>query len=187
MDFVVYAICFGTGLLFTLVTAALGHVFGGLDGHGGDVGTGGEVDAGFDHSGLPGPSILSPTSLACFLTAFGAFGMIFSRVEVTSSAWLSAPLAVVGGILVAGAVLWVLTLVFQKTQASSESKVGDLVGRAATIITPIPADGVGEIAYVDGGSRYNAPARSEGGKPVPGGEKVYITRIIGTQFYVTPQ
>jgi len=43
---------------------------------------------------------------------------------------------------------------------------------------------VGEIAYVQGGSRYTAPAREETGAPVPNGAAVKIVRIVGSQFYV---
>ena len=80
--------------------------------------------------------------------------------------------------------LWVLRQLFSKTQSSSESKVSSLVGQLATIITPIPENGVGEIAYVQAGTRYSAPAREENGAPVPVGKSVKITRVIGTQFYV---
>jgi hypothetical protein len=55
----------------------------------------------------------------------------------------------------------------------------------ATVITPIPANGVGEIAYVQAGSRYSAPARDEHGATVATGQTVKIVRIVGSQFYVT--
>ena len=64
--------------------------------------------------------------------------------------------------------------------------VATLVGMTATVITPIPANGVGEIAYVQAGSRYSAPARNEREAPVASGQTVKIVRIVGTQFYVTP-
>ena len=54
----------------------------------------------------------------------------------------------------------------------------------ATVITPIPAGGVGEIAYVQAGSRYSAPARAEDSTAFSSGATVKITRVIGTQFYV---
>ena len=47
-------------------------------------------------------------------------------------------------------------------------------------------DGVGEIAYVQAGSRYSAPARDERGAPVANGQTVKIVRIVGSQFYVAP-
>jgi len=73
---------------------------------------------------------------------------------------------------------------FEKTQSSSESKIATVAGMLASIITPIPENGVGEIAYVQSGSRYTAPARSEGGKAIANGQTVRITRIVGTQFFV---
>jgi membrane-bound ClpP family serine protease len=179
---IIYAVCLVVGLLFTLISAVAGHFFGGHDGA--DVGTGGHAEAGFDHSGVPGLSFFSPTVLASFMTAFGAFGLIFSKIEATSSVWASAPLSLVCGALVASGVFWLFNTMFQKTQSSSESRVGSLTGQTASIVTPIPENGVGEIAYVQGGSRYTAPARSEKGGPIGAGCPVKITRIIGTQFYV---
>jgi membrane protein implicated in regulation of membrane protease activity len=179
---IIYIICLIVGLLFTLLSAIVGHFFGGD--HGADVGTGGHAEAGFDSSGVPGISFFSPTVLASFVTAFGAFGLIFSRIDATSSPWMSAPLALAGGVLVALAVLWVVNTMFRKTQSSSEARVATLVGQVASIITPIPENGVGEIAYVQGGTRYTAPARGEKGAAVGAGQPVRITRIVGTQFYV---
>jgi hypothetical protein len=63
--------------------------------------------------------------------------------------------------------------------------VARLAGSEANVITPIPENGVGEIAYVVGGTRYSAPARTENGAAVANGKTVKIIRIVGTQFYVT--
>jgi hypothetical protein len=80
-----------------------------------------------------------------------------------------------------------LRSLFSHTQSSSESKVSSLAGQTATIITPIPANGVGEIAYVQAGTRYTAPARLESAATSVGnGKLVRITRVVGSQFYVTP-
>ncbi len=177
----VYLICLVVGLVFALISAIAGHFFGG---HDGDVGTGGHAEAGFDDSGVPGISFFSPTVLATFVTAFGAFGLIFQTIPATSNHWISAPLAALAGFLIALAVFWLFNLMFQKTESSSESRVASLVGQAASIVTPIPENGVGEIAYVQGGTRYTAPARATGGKPVLAGQSVRITRIVGSQVFV---
>ena len=47
-------------------------------------------------------------------------------------------------------VLWLFNAVFRHTQSSSESHVASLIGQTAVIVTPIPENGVGEIAYVAG-------------------------------------
>ena len=185
MDSFVYAICFGVGLLFAIVSAFLGHLFGGHDAHV-DVGTGGHAEAGFQETGMPGLSPFSPTTITAFITAFGGLGLIFMKIEATKSPWISAPLALLGALVIAGGVVWAFGVLFHKVDVSSESRVATLVGMTATVITPIPTDGVGEIAYVQAGSRYTAPARNERSAPVASGQTVKIARIAGTQFYVTP-
>jgi membrane protein implicated in regulation of membrane protease activity len=182
MEVLIYGLCLVVGLLFAIISAAAGHLFGGHEG--GDVGTGGHAEAGFDHTGLPGISFFSPTVMASFVTAFGAFGLIFTRIPATSSVWLSAPLAIAGGLAIGGLTLWFFNCVFRKTQSSSESRVASLVGQTASVVTPIPEKAVGEIAYVQGGTRYTAPARAEGEVPIAAGQSVRITRVVGTQFYV---
>ena len=183
--FFIYVVCFGVGLIFTVVSAVMGHAFGG-GAHDSDVGTGGHAEAGFDHTGMPGMSFFSPTVIASFITAFGGFGMVFSKISVTSSGWVSAPLSMVCGLSIAGGVFLMFNKLFSKTQSSSESRVATLVGVMATVITPIPQSGMGEIAYVQSGTRYTAPARTETGAAVPGGDTVKINRVVGTQFYVVP-
>jgi membrane protein implicated in regulation of membrane protease activity len=148
------------------------------------VGTGGHSEAGFEHSGLPGLSPFSPTFIACFATSFGAVGLVFSSIEATKSPWISAPLAFLSGFVIAALVFSLFESAFRKTQSSSESRVATLIGHTAAILTPIPENGVGEIAYVQSNTRYTAPARAEQGKPIGPGQTVRITRIVGTQFYV---
>jgi len=179
---IVYGICLVTGLIFTLISVMAGHFFG----HGDHVaGSGGHVEAGADASDAPGISIFSPAIIAAFITAFGGFGLIFSQFDDTSAAEISAPLSLFGGLAVAGLLLVFLRSVFSHTQSSSESHVARLIGAEANVITPIPENGVGEIAYVVGGTRYTAPARAENNLSVGNGKTVKITRITGTQFYVT--
>lgn len=185
MDVVIYSICLGVGLLFTIISAFMGHLFGGADADT-DVGTGGHAEAGFDHTGMPGLAPFSPTTIASFITAFGAIGLALTQIEATRSVWVSAPIAGVGGIVIAAGVFFLFHLIFSKTQSSSESRVATLAGSEASIITPIPERGVGEIAYVQTGTRYTAPARAESGMAIAAGRSVRITRIVGTQFYVEP-
>src|ERR1039457_4343744 len=107
---IIYALCLVVGVLFTFGSAIAGHFFGG---HDSGIGTGGHAEAGFDHSGMPGISFFSPTVLASFVTAFGAFGLVFSKIKSTSSVWLSAPLALLCGAAIAGLTLWFFNAVFQ--------------------------------------------------------------------------
>ena len=183
--FIAYVVCFAAGLLFTFVTAFLGHLFGGHDAHG-DVGSGGHAEAGIGGDHMPAITPLSPTTLASFVTAFGGFGMILSRLPATRSPLLSLPLSLLGGFVVAFLVLLLFRAIFARTQSSSESQVASLVGREASIITPVPTGGVGEIAYVDRGVRYTAAARADHGAAIGAGTTVVIRRIVANQFYVQP-
>jgi membrane-bound ClpP family serine protease len=94
-------------------------------------------------------------------------------------------LSVLAGLLIAAGVLSIFGVMFHKTQSSSEGHIGALVGSMATVISPIPPSGVGEIAYVQGGSRYTAPAREQSGVAVATGQTVKITRIAESQFFVS--
>src|SRR5580698_8159647 len=113
---IIYTACLALGLMFTIISAFMGHFFGGHDGTGGDVGTGGHAEAGYDHSGVPGMSFFSPTVLACFITAFGACGLILSHIEGTQSVWISAPISAVAGLVMASLVFWLFNFMFKKTQ-----------------------------------------------------------------------
>src|SRR5438105_655785 len=123
---IIYTACLALGLLFTIISAVAGHFFG-HDGHA-DVGTGGHVEAGLDTHGMPGISFFSPTVLASFVTAFGAFGIVFSHLETTKNVWVSAPLAASSGGVVAWLVFLLFNSLFKKTQSSSESLVASLPG-----------------------------------------------------------
>jgi membrane protein implicated in regulation of membrane protease activity len=180
---IIYTICLVLGLLFTIISVIAGHFFD-HDGGGHDVGTGGHAEAGLDSSGLPGVSFFSPTVLACFITAFGAGGLVLSRIKATESVWVSAPLSILIGLVMAFGAFLIFNWLFKATQGSSESRVSSLVGMSASIVAPIPANGVGEIAYIQGGTRYTAPARTESGEPIAAGKSVRINRIVGTQYFV---
>ncbi len=179
----IYLICLVVGLVFTLVSVTVGHFFGGHGDHVG--GSGGHAEAGADSSDMPGISIFSPTIIASFITAFGGFGMIFSEFTPTKQVIISAPLSLVCALGIAGVLFLFLRSVFNHTQSSSESHIARLAGTEASVASPIPENGVGEIAYVVGGTRYTAPARMEDGTAVANGKLVRITRVVGTQFYVT--
>ena len=181
---IIYTICLVVGLVFTLVSVFAGHFFGGGSAH--VAGSGGHAEAGADASDMPGISLFSPTIMAACVTAFGCIGLILSQFPATSPQVVSAPLSLLGAALVALGLYKFLALVFRHTQSSSESRVAELAGTEASVASPIPENGVGEIAYVVGGSRYTAPARTEDGRAVASGRLVKITRVVGTQFYVSP-
>src|SRR6266704_5838136 len=128
---IVYTACLALGLLFTIISATAGHFFGGHEA-GGDVGTGGHAEAGYDHSGVPGISFFSPTVLSCFVTAFGACGLILTKIDATKSVWISAPISAMAGLIMATLAFLLFNWMFEKTQSSSEVRVASLVGQTAS-------------------------------------------------------
>lgn len=184
LDALIYLLCLGGGFLFLLILALMGHFFDGAGHH--EVGSGGHAEAGADGTDGSGVSAFSPMIIAAFMTGFGAFGYLLTLAPATKSPAISAPLAAVGAFAFANVIVWALRLVFRKTQSSSESQVASVVGTTATLGTGIPENGVGEIVYVQGGTRYTAPARAEDGKPIATGAAVIVTRIAGSQFFVKP-
>jgi membrane protein implicated in regulation of membrane protease activity len=184
----IYLVCFAVGLISACVSAFF-DFFGGHDVHfhlphhlpGHDA----HIDSGLNSSGMPGVSPVSLTIIGSFITAFGGIGLILAGFALTASAWISLPLAVFGGFAIAAVVFLFFNKLFRATQSSSEGCVHQLIGQSATVITPIAPGSVGEIAYVQGGTRYTAPARTEGTKLIASGSSVWIVRISETQFYVT--
>lgn len=176
----IYLVCFGVGVFFAIISAFLANGGSHPDAH-----PDGHAEAGLSGHNMPAFAPLSPTTIATFVTAFGGFGLILSKIEATARPWLNLPLAAFGGFAVAVLVFFIFSRIFRATQSSSEGRVAELFGQSATVITPIAAGGVGEIAYVQGGTRYTAAARTEETRELANGTRVRIVRAAGSQFYVT--
>jgi membrane protein implicated in regulation of membrane protease activity len=140
-----------------------------------------------DVSGAAGHDIsllsLSPISIAAFVTSFGGIGIIatqgFGADSGTSLVW-----AVGGSILVALVSHFIFFYAFIAPQASSALKTSDIIGQNAEVTVPIPANGVGEVAYVAMGERHSATARSADTKEIPRGALVSIDALAGTVLIV---
>jgi membrane protein implicated in regulation of membrane protease activity len=211
--FIAYLVCFLVGLAYAVIAGLLSGLLGfghgaeggveggmdsGIDGgiHAGDMG-----DASFDHdfsaggaeghgggfaSGESGGEVAlspwSPMTIAAFVTCFGGVGVILTKMGLPI--WFSLPPAAVSGFIVAGGVFLFLVKVFLAVQGSSEASVAGLAGCEAEVITPIPAEGLGEIAYVARGSRFTGPARSESGQPISRHAVVRVVKVVGSTFHV---
>lgn len=161
-------------VLFHGVADALGHLD--LDLHTNlDLG-------GHDTGDAVGVSMLA---VASFVSAFGASGLVaVTLLNAGRAASLGA--ALLGG-LVIGILAQLLFVYILSPTVSSEVRQARLVGVVAEIITPIPANGVGQIALVAEGSRITYSARStKHGQSVPRGMPVRIEHISGGIVYVTP-
>jgi len=127
---------------------------------------------------------LSAVSIASFVTAFGAFGIIATQLLELSGRW-SLLVAAGGGLLVGTLVQLAFSYFLLAPQGSSEVRAGDILGALGEVITPIPAGGVGEIAYVARGARVTSTARAADGSAIPRGTIVRVTQMIGPVVLVT--
>jgi hypothetical protein len=62
----------------------------------------------------------------------------------------------------------------------------DADGREARVVIPIPATGLGEVAYDDGDETINLGARSADGRAIPSGVTVIIERVTNRVAIVQP-
>ncbi len=128
---------------------------------------------------------LSPITIASFITAFGAFGIISGQLFAASAPY-SLVWATGAGIVVAAIAHFAFGYFLIGPQGSSEVRDSDVVGAEAEVITPIPADSVGEIALNARGSRITYPAHSATGLPIARGTPVVVVRLLSNAAWVKP-
>jgi hypothetical protein len=197
----IYFALLGVGIIYALIILITGGLHEvdvpGLDIDIGDVDIGGhhlpEVPVhldfdhapSFDHGDVDVPS-LSPITIASFVTAFGSFGLLavylFNVSDRFSLLWAGG-----GGLVVAIIAHFAFGYFLIAPQGSSEITARDVMGLTAEVITPIPVDGIGEIAFVAQGRRITSSARSAGGVPVPKGKLVSIQSFTGSAAVVRPE
>ncbi len=137
------------------------------------------------HPSVKVPS-LSPITIASFVTAFGAFGLIsmglFEASSRASLVW-----AIVGGFIIAAIAHFAFGYFLIYPQGSSEVRLRDIIGASAEVITPIPGDSVGEVAFVAQGGRVTYTAKSSNSVSIARGTTVVIEKVVGGVAVVHPQ
>lgn len=145
------------------------------------------LDVAFDVDGDTGFDFInvSPFALAMFGTAFGMVGLItrvwYDMEPIPSLLW-----AVGLGAVIGGAAQAVFIYVLSPSRSSHYRLQNDAIGRDAEVITTIPEDGLGEIAFNNVSGRVKLAARSSAGGAIPYGNVVVIKRIVGRVAYVQP-
>lgn len=127
---------------------------------------------------------VSMLAIASFVSSFGGFGLIAVTL-LGAGTVLSFIIALFGG-LVIGVAAQVFFLYILSPTISSEVRQMRLIGQVAEITTPIPAEGVGQIAFVAEGSRVTYSARAvDETAAIERGTPVRIERIVGGMAYVS--
>ena len=164
-----YLICFGIGLLWSVVSVVMGaahsthghihiHV-----GHGHHVRVGGVLGV-----------LLTPAGIAVFLVWFGGIGYILTR-HAPLSHWLDLAIAMLlgctGAYLLGAFLRWLQS--HEKPLEACDTEMVGMLGRVSSVIR---ASGVGEMIFVRNGLRRAVPARSEDGNEIGRDEEIVVTR-----------
>lgn len=175
---------FAFGVIFTIVTFALGAFGSGGDIHlhGVDLHGAGHGDAGAGgHDAHISPFNLS--TICAFLAWFGGAGYLLTRFSHLTAAvvlGLSAAVGVVGGALI------FLPLSRYVIPRLTELRSSDyqVEGVVARVSVPIPAGAVGEVVYTVGGAQQVDGARSVSGEAIERGTEVVILKRDKGIIYV---
>lgn len=198
---IVYILLAVVGCGYVLLSAVLGHL---LDFHdvGHDAGAGsadaGHADGDYGDGGhgkvthadtAAAPTFhfpfFSPLAISTLVAAIGGYGLI-TKVGMGMNDGPSIASSVIAALVTAYVITYIAWKVVIGSIGSSRIRTSQLVGATAEIITPIPENGMGEIAIVVHNQRVTGPARSVDGKPVPRGAAVKVYEMLGTTYVVGP-
>lgn len=130
-----------------------------------------------------GGDLFSGAALAGFLGAFGFAGAITHDLQ--DSLGLSMAVGLAAGVAIGAAVGWA-SLQLKKGGDEANVRTGDLTGQEATVVSPIPEDGFGEVSIVVSGHITKLHARAAAG--LSAGTPVTITAVLSpTSVMVAPR
>lgn len=194
----IYFSMLGVGFIYALIVLVAGGVHeigapdidldigdvdvGGM--HLGDVG--GHIEVGhapsFDHGDV-GVTPLSPITIASFVTAFGAIGLVATQLFAVNARF-SLVWAAVGALTIAIIVHFAFGYFLIAPQGTTQITRRDIIGATAEVTVPIPDDGVGQVAYTAQGGRVTSSARSADGSSIKRGTAVVIEDMVGSAVIV---
>jgi len=157
-------------------------------GHGAGHDVGHDVGGGHDVGHPDVATNLSPLSMPVLSTCmvfFGGTGLFLQRtLPVPVPSIIAVPIAGASGFVFATLAFLAINAFMKRAQGTSHISASQLAGVEAEVITPIPAEGLGEIAYSTPTGRASCPARSEEGVLIPKNSMVSIVRVVGNTAVV---
>ena len=131
------------------------------------------LDGVLDAINLEG-GILSTEVIASFLAAFGFGGALMAGAVGTS-----APIAAVAGLgfgALAGTGAFAFTRAVMGMRTDPTPRSVDLVGKLGTVVTRVPAGGLGEVVLHVHGQRLKVSAKAEA--PIPSGTEIVVVSVL---------
>lgn len=171
-----YLICFGIGLVLSLLAFAGGflHLHVGhfhIGGHGHLLSKAGA-------HGHGGPGQMSPVNgftVVAFLCWFGGTGYLLHHGGFLAAAFVLL-FAALSGLAGAGLVYWFVARVLLPREQTLEPADTPLVGVLGRVSAAVPRHGVGEMLYAQGGARRSMPICAEDGEPIGRDAEVVVLR-----------
>lgn len=185
----VYLLCFGLGLVFSILAVLSGgdlhlHFHGHLPvGHGAGL-SHGHSGLGHHSGAVSEPSFWNGFTITAFLCWFGGTGFLLTKYGgfVVSVVFL---LALLGGLAGGGFVFLFLARVVAPHEHELTAEETAMLGVVARVSAAIRPEGVGEIVFSQLGALRSAPARSESGQTIAKDEEVYVLRYESGIAYVS--
>ncbi len=168
----VFYYSFIIGVVYIFLSFILGGVFDLFN-------IGADIDFGFE---FPFASLLRPAILAAFLTVFGGMGLLGLKNQWTYVFAIALASALIISIIISKFVFDKL----KKAENTSSIRRKELIGVEAVVLETILEHGIGSITYTANGNKMNSPAKSMDGTKILRGEKVIITKVDKSIFYVIP-
>lgn len=167
-----YWVCFIFGILYTVVVVIFGDVLEGV------------MDATLEWLQLDNLPFLQPISLIGGITIFGGAGILLDRYSELHTGYIFLVALAIG---ICGVIL--LYFVYVKPMENAESSisysVAQLVGKEASVITAIPADGFGEVIVKIGAGITNHIAASYDKKPIAAECSTVVVEVKQGVLYVS--
>lgn len=117
--------------------------------------------------------LFSTPVIGAFLAAFG-FGAALTLSSTAAGTTLASVVGLAAGVAIGACAFW-LTRGLMRMATDEPVRTNDLVGKPATVVTPIRPGGFGEISLVHAGQRMKLTARAE--RPVAIGSAVVVVAI----------
>jgi membrane-bound ClpP family serine protease len=163
--------CFVIGFVLSAMSFALGAMHAHLHVH---IPFGHHIHGNLFQGGAGGVGPINFATVTAFVAWFGGTGYLLTSQFgwVLASALVA---AVMAGVVGAGIVFWMMARVLWSPNENMQMVDYDMVGVLGHVTQPIRPGGVGELVYVQGGTRKSCGARSADGSGIEKGSEVVVT------------
>ena len=183
---ILYMTCFGVGFVLSVIGLISGYIHWHIGdfrfGHLHSLKASGAGPSRAPNRVSSRVSLVNGFTIVAFLCCFGGAGYLLAHGRL---GWVPAlGLSVLSGLAGAGWVFWFLAKVMLPRERSPEPADTPIIGVLGRVGAAIPASGVGEMLYSQGGARRSFPIAAEDGVPIACNAEVVVLRYARGIAYV---